>query len=220
MKTVCKAGELGFRSKPLIDAGIRVIHVAGKEDGNGFLRTEVEVRVLAVAELEGIRRTMMRHFQDSSFGKAKTPILPDRSFPVFLQAISPKKDNCSAVFQSQNGGKCIGVRDAFSLAACDVLVGGSETVLLTFFRPKEVNPDAGNFGGFKIGSQIVMGQLTLTRMAINLGQESAPFSLKLRHCLANRRSVIRDLPRFSKYEDIYRRERVPERANVRMIAKD
>lgn len=93
MKTICKARELGFRAKSLIDTAIRVIHVACKEDRDGFLRTEIQIGVSAFGELEGIRRTMMRYLEDCGFGKAKTPILPDCGFPVFLQAISPQKDH-------------------------------------------------------------------------------------------------------------------------------
>ena len=144
METVCKAGEVGLEAKSLIDPLFGVIHVAGKEHSDGVGPTDVQVGVLALAELKGIRRAVVRHLQDSCFGKAEAPILPYRGFPVFLQTISPQKNHRPAVFQCQNCRKRIGIGDALSLAACDPLIGGSESVLLVLLRRQEVNADASN----------------------------------------------------------------------------
>ena len=43
MEAIREASEPGLRTKPLIDPFVGVIHVAGKKDGDGICRTEVQI---------------------------------------------------------------------------------------------------------------------------------------------------------------------------------
>lgn len=197
-----------------------MIDVASKEHGDSLLRAKVQIGVLALAELERVGCAMVRDFQNCGFGKAEPSILPDRCFPVLLQPVGPEKDHRAAVLQREDRGERIGIRETFPLAACDLLVGGREAVLLRFFRPEEVNPDARDLSGLKIRPHVVVGQLPLPRITVDLGKKSPPPAVECRDRLANRGPVVRELTARSKEKDINCREGVPERTDVRVIPKD